>query len=163
TLPDEPETQDALIYLEVWQRLITYLEDDTLREIALGGPDTTTRLKTVAQVKVLPIPRGEREPTCDTVQLPRPGQGTLTTLQPSDALPVDPCRLPDPATYTGRENHLYRVEIHDGGDVIGSNTGRVFRIRLQQDAPAGAVSLTLATALSQAQADALQRSGLVTL
>src|SRR6266704_3037695 len=45
----------ALVYLEVWQRLITYLEDDALREIALGGPDTAARLKTVAQVKVLPV------------------------------------------------------------------------------------------------------------
>src|SRR5262249_54086986 len=30
----------ALVYLETWQRLITYLEDDSIREIALGGPDT---------------------------------------------------------------------------------------------------------------------------
>src|SRR6202011_3543286 len=37
-----------LVYLEVWQRLITSLQDPALRERALGGPDTTARLETVA-------------------------------------------------------------------------------------------------------------------
>ena len=35
----------AIIYLEVWRRLITYLEDRDIREIALNGPDTATRLR----------------------------------------------------------------------------------------------------------------------
>jgi hypothetical protein len=38
-----------LIYLDVWQRHITAVEDPAIREIALGGPDTTTRVKTVWQ------------------------------------------------------------------------------------------------------------------
>lgn len=45
----------ALVYLDVWQRHVTALDDRLLREVALGGPDTTTRIKTVWQVKVLPI------------------------------------------------------------------------------------------------------------
>src|ERR1700751_2217243 len=28
------------IYLDVWDRVITYAEDDSIREVALGGPDT---------------------------------------------------------------------------------------------------------------------------
>ena len=48
---------NALVYLDVWQRHITALDDRLLREVALGGPDTTTRSKTVWQVKVLPIAR----------------------------------------------------------------------------------------------------------
>ena len=48
----------ALVYLDVWQRHVTALDDKLLREVALGGPDTTTRLKTVWQVKVLPIAGG---------------------------------------------------------------------------------------------------------
>jgi hypothetical protein len=41
-----------LVFLHVWLRHITGLVDGRLREVALGGADTTTRLKTVWQVKV---------------------------------------------------------------------------------------------------------------
>ncbi len=46
----------GLVYLDVWQRHITSLDNPYLREKALDGPDTTTRLKTIWQVKVLPLP-----------------------------------------------------------------------------------------------------------
>lgn len=54
-LPDLP----LLVYLDVWERHITYLEDigfplspssPTIREVALGGADTATRAKIVWQV-----------------------------------------------------------------------------------------------------------------
>lgn len=156
----------AVVYLEVWHRLITYLQDEKIREIALGGPDTATRLKTIAQVKVLPLPPDAENVTCENVQLPGPGKGTLTTLPPVDTQPPDPCRLPDPSTYTGRENHLYRVEIHDGGDVLGSTTGFTASRKLAQDAAAGAVTLTLAStpqSLSDQQIEAFKRAGVVRL
>ncbi len=40
-------------YLDVWERHITYIEDDEIREVALNGPDTCTRSKTVWQVKLI--------------------------------------------------------------------------------------------------------------
>src|SRR5262245_56157918 len=166
-MPTSRTDVNAVVYLEVWQRLITYLEDDALREVALGGPDTATRLKTVAQVRVAVIPGSV--PTsgisCDSAAnfLPQAGRGTLTTLQPQDPVPEDLCRLPDPSLFTGRENHLYRVEIHDGGDVIGSAAGLTVNARLGQDAGAGALTLSLATALTAAQTDAVMRWGALTL
>ncbi|MEP6779520.1 MAG: DUF6519 domain-containing protein [Gemmatimonadaceae bacterium] len=45
----------AIAYLDVWERHITPLDDPLLREVALGGPDTATRVKTVWQVRVLPL------------------------------------------------------------------------------------------------------------
>ncbi len=45
----------ALAYLDVWERHVTALDDGRLREVALGGPDTTTRIRTVWQVKLLPV------------------------------------------------------------------------------------------------------------
>src|SRR5258708_18051537 len=45
----------CLVYLDVWQRHVTAFEDASLREIALGGVDTTTRIQTIWQVKLLPI------------------------------------------------------------------------------------------------------------
>jgi Family of unknown function (DUF6519) len=63
--PDYPNPPDwlaglgntpyALAYLDVWGRHVTALDDPRLREVALGGPDTDTRLKRVWQVKILPL------------------------------------------------------------------------------------------------------------
>jgi len=47
--------QYALAYLDVWGRHVTALDDPRLREVALGGPDSDTRLKRVWQVKILPL------------------------------------------------------------------------------------------------------------
>jgi hypothetical protein len=54
-----------LAYLDVWERHVTYIEDDSIREVALGGPDTCTRVKTVWQVKVadaVPVAGGVENP-----------------------------------------------------------------------------------------------------
>jgi|GEM_PF-1574550 len=51
----DAQTYVALVYLDVWQRHLTWLDDADMREVALGGADTTTRVKTVWQVKVKPI------------------------------------------------------------------------------------------------------------
>jgi Family of unknown function (DUF6519) len=152
-----PSLGAMLVYLEVWQRLITSLQDPALRERALGGPDTTARLETVAQVKVVKIPDTVLGPTCATAaaSLPVDGSGVLSTLPPVDQGPSDPCRIPDPESYTGRENALYRVEIHDAGDVLGAGDGNAFAVALQNDAPAGTVTLTLAVALPKGLTDAI--------
>ena len=42
------------IYLDVWERLVTYVEDDAIREVALNGPDTSARTKVVWQFGALP-------------------------------------------------------------------------------------------------------------
>src|SRR6516164_9657343 len=63
TQPDYPDpspissNQQYLVYLDVWERHLSYLEDEgdlNMREVALGGPDTATRTKVVWQVKVIP-------------------------------------------------------------------------------------------------------------
>jgi hypothetical protein len=43
------------VYLDAWERHITALEDDSIREKALGGPDTCTRAKVVWQVRALDL------------------------------------------------------------------------------------------------------------
>src|SRR6185436_7729127 len=40
-----------VVYLDVWDREVTYIEDPDILEKALGGPDTATRIQTVWQVK----------------------------------------------------------------------------------------------------------------
>ena len=43
------------VYLDVWERHITWVEDDRIREVALGGPDTCARTKVVWQVKAVSL------------------------------------------------------------------------------------------------------------
>jgi 2-polyprenyl-6-methoxyphenol hydroxylase-like FAD-dependent oxidoreductase len=42
-----------LVYLDVWERHLTHIEAPSIREVALGGPDTTTRAQIVWQVRPL--------------------------------------------------------------------------------------------------------------
>ena len=163
-LPSQGSAQ-GIIYLEVWQRFVTYLEDPSIRERALEGPDTATRLRTIAQIKTLPLPTTTHHPlTCETARafLPQPGIGVLSTDQPTNSQPEDPCRLPDDALYTGQENRLYRVEIHDAGDVEGvlrPGPAIQFSIPITTDTAPGAVSLSLASAPTAEQVAALLRTG----
>ncbi|MBU6257824.1 MAG: hypothetical protein KGL18_20515 [Burkholderiales bacterium] len=108
------------LYLDVWERHITWIEDDAIREPALGGPDTGTRAKTLWQVKALPWdPAWNQSPSPCTAPL-----GSLTTLSTAllgariDPGPgsTDPCIIAPGAAYRGAENQLYRVEIQRGGD-----------------------------------------------
>jgi hypothetical protein len=108
-----------LVYLDVWRREVGHLIDPDLVEKAVGV-DTTTRQQTVWQVKVLPdVGSGA---TCDSDDLDdwdeliEPSAGRLTTdvLPPGDE---GPCLLPPESGYKGLENQLYRVEVHDGGEI----------------------------------------------
>lgn len=44
-----------LAYLDVWDRQVTAQVDPTIREVALGGPDTATRATTAWQVRTTPL------------------------------------------------------------------------------------------------------------
>jgi hypothetical protein len=90
-----------LAYLDVWERLVTAVEDPDLLDPALGGADTTVRLKTVWQVRLREI-RGGRSPMgCDEA-------GS------EEGRPVIDARAPE-SGYAGLEHRLYLVEIHDAG------------------------------------------------
>ena len=105
-----------LAYLDVWTRPVTWLEDPALIDQAVGV-DTTGRLQTVWQVKLLPVPSGSTW-SCGTpdsdIPYPSASAGQLTTaVIPNPA--SGPCCLTDDTGYTGVENQNYRVEIHQGG------------------------------------------------
>ncbi|MGC2698423.1 MAG: DUF6519 domain-containing protein, partial [Candidatus Angelobacter sp.] len=108
-----------IAYLEVWERHITYLDDGKIREVALGGPDTCTRAKTVWQVKLQQAGAIGSGVTCSTDvtdydTLTAQSTGTLQAqAQATD--PTGPCMVPATAGYRSLENQLYRVEIHNTG------------------------------------------------
>jgi hypothetical protein len=103
-----------LVYLDVWQRHVTVLDDPEIREVALGGPDTATRLQTICQVRVAPD-----VDSCAAVKtLERPeSRARLTTLTVAPPPEEDLCLISPGGGYQGLENRLYRVEVHAGGAV----------------------------------------------
>jgi hypothetical protein len=120
--PDLPGVQplaasgNYLLYLDVWERHLTALEEPSLREIALGGPDTATRARVLWQVRALGVGQGTCAPVpAAYTQATAPSTGRLRMRARADASATDPCVVPAGAGYRGLENQLYRVEIHDPG------------------------------------------------
>lgn len=113
------------VYLDVWERHITWIEDDSIREVALGGPNTCTRSKVVWQVKAAPWDENRwgppQSPSCGRplIEGSFPGLSDArlaARIDPGGKL-GDPCVISPDAKYRGAENQLYRVEIHQGGKV----------------------------------------------
>jgi N-acetylneuraminic acid mutarotase len=148
-------TSSALAYLEVWRRLMTYLQDDQ-REIALGGPDTTVRARSIAQVRVLQIPDSHQPDSLDCTHaaayLPDDGAGRLSTLTAASDPPANACALSDVGVFSGGQNLLYRIEIHDSGQMLGAPAPAP--LDLVADVVAGATSLQVGP-ISADQAAAL--------
>jgi uncharacterized protein DUF6519 len=124
--PDLPGTTPLqalgryVVYLDVWQRHITALDDPAIREVALGGPDTATRLKTVWQVKTALVDANTR---CASEPPPwaAASTGQLSARAQPDAKSDKPCIVPPGAGYRRLENQLYRVEIHQAGPIWDGN------------------------------------------
>ncbi len=167
-----PTTFPFLVYLRVFERLVTAVQDPDIREIALGdnGPDTAARAQVVWQVLASTTIPGTTEQIDDTAtaesvrnawitQPPKTitikAQGNQPSLQDSD-----PCITAPAARYRGAENQLYRVEIHTGGESgtatfkwSRDNGSVVFPIREISDAEVTVTTLGRDARLSLAVGD----------
>lgn len=113
-------------YLEVRDRHVTAHHHPGLRESALGGPDTATRLQTIWQVRLAPAPSSTARCTDlgPAWQPPSPAQGTMSAeAEPTGA--GGPCILPPTAGYRALDNQLYRVEIHRPGPRDGASPATI--------------------------------------
>jgi hypothetical protein len=138
-----PPAGRYLAYLAVRTRLVTALEDQDIREVALGGPDTAARVQTVWQVRLLRLGSAGDAVDCTTVT----PQWTALTATPTGTLEVraqpgdedsGPCAVPAGAGFRLLRNNNYRVEIvrsgqpgtaryvwsRDNGSTVASWTGR---------------------------------------
>lgn len=121
--PDPLRSSGVYIaYLDVWSRHVTALDDPLIREVALGGPDTATRLKTIAQVKLLRVGNAGANINCLTGAAPwdvliAPTNARLQARTEPDTVSNDPCIVEPGAGYRRLENQLYRVEIDKPGPV----------------------------------------------
>lgn len=121
-LPSAPGTY--LAYLDVWPRLRTALDDPRMREVALGGPDTATRIKNAWQVKFLPAAAGDdcASANASWEALLHPRLGTLAASVAATASKKGPCIVEPGSGYRRLENQLYRVEVHSGGDTLAKTS-----------------------------------------
>ena len=115
--PVLPISGRHLVYLDVWQRCVTHLEDPSLVESAVAV-ETSSRLQTVWQVRLLEnVPSdtacGSELAAWNALTAPSSGRMSTGTFAVPPA--TDPCELPPGGGYRGLENQLYRVEIHTAG------------------------------------------------
>jgi len=109
------------VVLQVWQRLVTALDDSCLRDPALGQADTTVRLQTLWRVLARPVPADANSPAgpfCPVLygNQPSASTGTLSVTTGTSGTACG-CGPVATAGYQGVENQLYRVEIHTPGDL----------------------------------------------
>jgi Family of unknown function (DUF6519) len=143
-LPDPP----YLVYLDVWERYKTALEDPVIRETALGGPDTATRTEVVWQVKVTDEKPGASNFPTDKRGVEDAWESWVERWQSKNRGNLkarakgaanrngDPCVVSPEASYRRPENQLYRVEIHRSGQA-GQRNGDSVSPAVQQVATAG--------------------------
>jgi hypothetical protein len=117
------------VYLDVWERHRTSLEDEFIRELALNGIDTASRAQLVCQVRFIEpadLPAGPPvladyrtdnlkdwwPKILERLRGVNPARLKVLAERPQDASD-NPCLAAPQARYIGPENHLYRVEIHN--------------------------------------------------
>jgi hypothetical protein len=107
-------TNNSVVYLDVWRREVTHLQEPSLIEPAVNI-DTTTRYQTAWQVKALPFTGAVN---CQTPLASLSGwphalsSARLSTSAVAVSSETDPCLVPPTGGYRGLENHFYRVEVH---------------------------------------------------
>lgn len=126
--PDAPELPagDYRLYLDVWERAVTALEDPELRDPGLHGADTCTRTQTMAQVKWCPTSVDPADPAQNQTL----GQALVSLELRQGSTSPDPC---DPCAeeltlHDEVGNYLFRVEVHD---VVHDTAGAPTRVTLK--------------------------------
>ena len=113
-----------LVYLDVWEREVTALEDDDIREVALGGADTAARMKVMWAVrsarvdrKVVESPKPSPTNWAELLHKLQPAhRGAMSARARAAAHDVIAESAVNEGRYRGLENQLYRVEIHAKGE-----------------------------------------------
>jgi len=114
---------DHTLYVDVWERAVTALEDSKLRDPGLHGADTCTRTQTMAQVKWCPTTLEPENPAHN----PTIGDALLTLAIREGSTDPDPCDPCDDevALQDKVGNYLFRVEVHDVEYDAGGDPARI--------------------------------------
>lgn len=167
-LPDAPASgRTDLVYLHTFEQPVRAIEDRELRERALGGPDTTTRLKAMRRVAVL----SDAGDTCrdsaaalhadvtapapgdnsgkphtldaDTCQLLSKARLTVDFVNAGEA--QDPCKPSVTQGYLGAENQAIRVQLSAGNRFLWAydNGEPFYRVQVSDSTPSGDGSIEI--------------------
>jgi uncharacterized protein DUF6519 len=126
--PAAPPNQE-FIYLHLLEGEVSAVEDPELKDVALGGPDTTQRLHIVKRVKRLAVGlsdcTGASEEAArtwsaagfvfDPQTLRLIPQATLQVSYADPSTATDPCDPVAQGGYLGADNQLIRVQVISGG------------------------------------------------
>ncbi|HWQ19457.1 MAG TPA: DUF6519 domain-containing protein [Methanotrichaceae archaeon] len=109
--------KDYLIYLDVWERSISYIQDDALLETALGigDADTAVRSKVVWQVKAWTD--ADKQVNCDSTPWDEwdNNRGLLMAKIVQPEGDTTNCIVSQGVHITVPKNLLFRVEVHHPG------------------------------------------------
>lgn len=148
TLTTPAGAQLDFVWLDVWQQPVTGVEDKELLEAALGGADTSARMRTMRRARVL---RNVGDVDCATAwaQLltTLAPLGTINgdfELVPNSKLKVEPdgtagaadlCTPPVNGGYLGAENQAIRVQIVGANQFTWGydNGAPIYRVKLMPD------------------------------
>ena len=164
-LPSAPSAADLaagprtdIVYLMGYEQAVTSIEDQEFRERALGGPDTSVRLRRMRRVAVLPdmtaTTCAEARAALQTqLTAPRPGDtggphsfdpaGTellskarLTVTFPGGT-DTDPCKPKTVRGFIGAENQAIRVQCTAADQFVWGidNTAPLYRVQVDPSDP----------------------------
>jgi hypothetical protein len=151
-----PIERHDLVYLRGWEQPVSAVEDGELRERALGGPDTSVRIRRMRRVEVLPdVAAGCDEAFAELVErLTAPLEGDRSgwshgfdrasselvskarlTLSFTGGEEQDPCKPRVTAGYLGAENQTIRVELTDTDRFLWGydNASPLYRVQVAED------------------------------
>lgn len=133
-----------LVYVETWQQPVTATEDGELLEEALGGVDTTARLRTMRRVRLFQDVRTEDafvawDKLRDQLGLSDEGElrseAQLTVGFEQSGLSEDLCTPGVEGGYLGADNQAIRVELVGGSKLLWGydNGGALYRVNVSAD------------------------------
>jgi hypothetical protein len=146
-----------LVYLTLAEQEVSAVEDEALREVALGGPDTATRLRLLQRVQRLRVDGS----TCRVAfaQVLKNVYGTTADFDPETMRLVSRARLrvdfdPPPnaadvchptarAGFLGPENQLIRVQVSETGTLLWGwdNASFLYRVTITTPGPKAVITL----------------------
>jgi hypothetical protein len=151
-LPQTPKDRTAsgkdprvdLVYVETWQQPVSATEDGELLEEALGGVDTTARIRTMRRVRLFQDVGTEdalvawdklkaRLDLSDEGELR--SDARLTVGFEQGGLPEDLCTPGVEGGYLGADNQAIRVELVGSGQLVWGydNGGPLYRVNVSDD------------------------------
>lgn len=150
-----PGTADAdgiridLVYMEHFHQTVGYVEDGSLPEVALGLPGTSSRIKAMTRIRVLPdvqqdcvdawggAVQGWQDAHEGVLDENHEflGDGVLTVTFSDEGTPESPCNPGTTGGYLGAENHTIRVQLVDSENFTWGfeNGGQLYRAKLSVD------------------------------